>query len=401
MRRSPTRLGTIFVASTLAASATFVSAAPFPTYPLGTTAGTWQTDRYAPSAFTDVGTIAGRDEVLGLGIADSDSLANRPPAFQYTFYNTQGRGFATAYGAYAVSYGSVYIPSAWQTSAGPASNRRTDLWTVLSPATGGDTCTASNCNLFPIISFSNADGADPLNAGANGRFRVFDGNSASVDGWNDLAAAVNYDNWNDVCTVFNGVDVKVYVNGVLGYTMTDLTQGDNSFGPPTLYSRVMVEAYNFGGANWTANWSGVGAGQLSTSSVDAGSNQSAAIGAAFGQPLAVTVLDSDGSPLPCAPVTFTAPASGPGASLSTTTVLTGRDGVARATAMANGQAGNYEIGVSVNGVAETPFELNNVASVRSALPPAPVPANAPWALATLGALLVLFTALVRRRRGAH
>jgi hypothetical protein len=153
-----------------------------PTYPLGTTAGTWEVDRYPPSLFSNAGTLLCRQNALDLGLSSADSLANRPPAFSSTFYNTQGRGFQVNQIAYAVLYGSVYLPSAWATSSGPATYRRSDLWGVLSPASGGDICPGSNCNLFPILDFSNADPGYPGSTGAaTGRYRVCDTNIGFVD----------------------------------------------------------------------------------------------------------------------------------------------------------------------------------------------------------------------------
>lgn len=88
-------------------------------YPIGATPGTWQQDRYAPAVFANGGTVAGRSDVLNLGVAVADSQANRPPAFASTFYNTQGRGLVLNLPNYAVVYGSLYIPAAWTTSSGP------------------------------------------------------------------------------------------------------------------------------------------------------------------------------------------------------------------------------------------------------------------------------------------
>jgi Concanavalin A-like lectin/glucanases superfamily len=384
------------VAAALAAAAT-AQAARFPTYPLGSTPGTWQVDRYPPAAFADVGGFAGRTDVLGLGIAAADSAANRPPPFGDIFYNTQGRGFATAYTAYAVSYGSVYVPAAWASSDGPANNRRTDLWAVISPASGGDTCPSSNCNLFPIIGFTNASPSDPLNAGGTGRLRVFDGNGSTPDGWNDLAAPVVYNGWNDLCTVFDGTTLKSYVNGVLGYTATDLAQGDTTFGPPTQIARTIVEAYNFGGADYTANWADLGSGTLSTSYTLAGGGQTAARDAAFKQALTVTVLDTDGDPLPCVPVTFTPPASGAGANLSALSVLTDRNGVAAVSARANGTLGSFLVGVAIDGQPAQSFALDN-ADVATG--PVDVPLGGPRFVAWL-ALMLGAAALVTRRRCAR
>jgi hypothetical protein len=347
-----------------------------PAYPLGTTPGTWQVDRYAPLAFSNVGTVNGRLNVLELGISSADSLANRPPAFQSTFYNTQGRGFVLDQPSYAVLYGSVYLPSAWATSTGPADYRRTDLWGVLSPASGGDTCPSSACNLFPIIDFSNADPTYPSGTGsATGRYRVFDTNIGFVD----LAAPVAYNQWSDLCIAWTGADIRHYINGAQVYLQSNLTQADTSFGPPNKYTRMIMQAYNFG-ASYDANWSGIGAGTVGAASAGGGSGQTAPPGATFAQMLTVLVVDTGGAPVPCVPVTFAAPASGASASLSVTTVITDRSGAASITATADATLGTYNVSAQAAGVASpTLFVLTN------AFPPAPlpVPAVAPLALFVL------------------
>jgi hypothetical protein len=360
-----------------------------PTYPLGTTPGTWQVDRYPPNAFSNIGTVNGRSNVLDLGISTADSLPNRPPAFQSTFYNTQGRGFALDLPTYSVLYGSVYLPSAWGTSSGPAQNRRSDLWGVLSPASGGDTCPSSACNLFPIVDFTNASPSDPINAGGTGRYRVFD---TSV-GFVDLATPVAYDQWSDLCTAWTGADIRHYVNGVEVYVQTDLTQADTSFGPPNKWTRTIVQGYNFG-ADYQANWSGIGAGQVNAASASAGSGQTAPPGASFAQMLTVTVVDAGGAPVPCVPVTFTAPASGASASLSATTVVTGRDGAASVSATANATLGTYSVSAQTAGVATpTAFALTNA--------PVAIPVLSPlglFALALTLAALGLGTRAFARAR---
>lgn len=321
-----------------ALGATAAAAGLFPTYPTGSGAGVWEVDRYAPAGFTNAGTVNGRPSVLALALSASDSQANRPPAFSGTFYNTQGRGFQVDLPAYSVLYGSVYLPSPWATTnAGDALlNRRSEMWGVLSPATGGDTCAGSACNLFPIIGFTNASAANPLTQGGAGRYRVFDSNIGFVD----LGTPVGYDQWTDVCTVFTGGELRFYINGALVYVQSSLVQSDTSFGPPTKFTRTIMQAYNFG-SDYTAQWSTLGAGTASGGSVAAGNNQSTGVNTAF--PIAIQVLatDSGGAALPCVPVTFAVPASGASATLSTTTAITNAQGIAQVMATANGTTGAY------------------------------------------------------------
>ncbi|MBO9662154.1 Ig-like domain-containing protein [Dokdonella sp.] len=99
-----------------------------------------------------------------------------------------------------------------------------------------------------------------------------------------------------------------------------------------------------------------------------GTTQSATVGQPFPQPLKVKVADANGDPVPGVAVTFAAPTSGAGAILSATSVNTGADGVASATATANTVAGSYTVSVSVIGV-DTPatFSLVNTAGAPAAI----------------------------------
>ncbi|MFC4821022.1 Ig-like domain-containing protein [Dokdonella ginsengisoli] len=118
-------------------------------------------------------------------------------------------------------------------------------------------------------------------------------------------------------------------------------------------------------ATYTHVWLDAGAINPVAGSVVAvdGATQSATVGQPFPQPLTVKVTDADGDPVPNVAVQFDAPASGAGAVLSASTVLTGANGVASATATANTVSGGYTISVSVTGV-DTPatFSLINTAA---------------------------------------
>ena len=83
-------------------------------------------------------------------------------------------------------------------------------------------------------------------------------------------------------------------------------------------------------------------------SVNSGGTQTATLGIGFATPLSVTVKDANNLPLSGVPVTFTAPPSGPSATLSATSVNTNAAGIAQVTAVANGIAGTYNVTASVN-----------------------------------------------------
>ncbi len=104
----------------------------------------------------------------------------------------------------------------------------------------------------------------------------------------------------------------------------------------------------------------LGADVPSAITASAGTPQTATVLTAFATPLQVTVTDPKGLPYANATVTFTVPASGASATLSSATAMTNDSGVASITAMANGVAGTYNVSASVTGVT-TPavFVLTN------------------------------------------
>ncbi len=179
--------------------------------------GAWTTDRYEPASFSNIGTFAGRGDVLGIGIDSSTNSANRPSGQQATFYNTQGRQFAVSGGAGSVISADVYLPQAWSDSGLGA--RRTDAWGVLSTGDG---------LAYPIVGFTNFGGA--------ARFRVWDADTAL--GWVDLPDPVLFDDWNALSMEFTGTSIAFSINGVVAYT-------DNTFNLPTGFTGLIMQAYNF------------------------------------------------------------------------------------------------------------------------------------------------------------
>lgn len=267
------------------------------------------------------------------------------------------------------------------------------MWGVLAPAFGGSVCPAGNCNHYPILGFTNADPVSPLTTGGTGRYRVFD----STIGFTDLATPVTYDQWTDVCIAWTGADVRHYINGVQVYVQSDMTQGDASFGPPNKYINHIVQAYNFGGADWNVNWSGLGSGQVSSSSVAVGSPQTVAQSTAFAVPLTLAVLDATGAPLPCVPVTFAVPGVGASAVLSSLSAVTDRNGRASVTASANATLGSYNVTAqAAGGIAAVTFLLNNGPAAPS-VNPTGVPTLTSVGLGLL-VLMLAGTAMLGSRR---
>ena len=86
------------------------------------------------------------------------------------------------------------------------------------------------------------------------------------------------------------------------------------------------------------------------------------VGTVLAGPLSVKVLDAQGDPIAGIPVTWTAPTTGPSATLSPTVTVTDASGIGSVTATANTIAGSYQITATVSGVTpSTTFDMTNVA----------------------------------------
>jgi hypothetical protein len=90
----------------------------------------------------------------------------------------------------------------------------------------------------------------------------------------------------------------------------------------------------------------------------AGTPQSASLGGVFPNALQATVKDVSGNPVSGVTVTFTAPASGASATLSSGTAVTNASGIASVTATANNISGTYTVTASV-GALSASFSLTN------------------------------------------
>jgi hypothetical protein len=99
--------------------------------------------------------------------------------------------------------------------------------------------------------------------------------------------------------------------------------------------------------------------------VSGSSPQSAPVGTAFADPVAVTVTANNPvEPVAGGVVTFVAPSSGASASLGATTVVIGSNGQASTTATANSVAGSYTVAVTTAGAtAPAILQLNNTAGL--------------------------------------
>jgi hypothetical protein len=106
--------------------------------------------------------------------------------------------------------------------------------------------------------------------------------------------------------------------------------------------------------------------------ITGGQGQSATVAQAFGQPLAIEVVDAQGNPVPDVPVTFAVPGSGASAAFagsSSAHLTVGSDGTGSVPApTANSTAGSYTVSASAGG-ASTPgvFSLRNLPGVLASL----------------------------------
>jgi hypothetical protein len=188
--------------------------------------GVWYTDRYAPAAFETVaGPVAGRSNVLHIGISSADELSSRPAAYQSMFYNTQGRKYDLNHpGAFTLS-ADLYVDESWGNADAPY--ERSDMWGTMKDNGG-------NVTGYPIIGFTNQG-----QLGA--RFRGWD--SVNPGAWLDFSAPVLYDAWNTLAFTYDGLSTITYsVNGA--------AQGTVSVSGSTQIGDVIMQAYNFDNTNF-------------------------------------------------------------------------------------------------------------------------------------------------------
>jgi len=196
----------------------------------------WVTDRYDPNSFSNVGTFQGRSNVLGIGITSAEGLNSRPAAYQYTFYNTQGRQYAVTGGAGSMISAELWITGSW--IDGGQGNVRTDMWGIMTDG--------SAVSDYPIIGFTNY--------GGTARYRVYDDDISG--GWVDLSTTIAYDAWTAFTIAFTGTAYEYFINGNSVYS-------DSTIDGTTGFQGTIMQAYNFAdpsiqGAvlnDYTAYWS--------------------------------------------------------------------------------------------------------------------------------------------------
>lgn len=203
----------------------------------GTIGSPWVTDRYDPDSFSSVFFDGGNRLQLALSV--DDSAANRPAGYSAAFYNTQGKSHVASISGGWVVTGRVFISN--DMISGPYSTR-TDLW---ASTAGGD---------YPIIGVVRNDPANPTNGTGptSTRFRVYDPESASPDGWFDLPGTVAA-GWHDLEINGGAAGFTFKIDNALVYTDTTFTA------IPEDLSSVIVQGYNFGTVNANHYWDNVSA----------------------------------------------------------------------------------------------------------------------------------------------
>jgi adhesin/invasin len=190
--------------------------------------------------------------------------------------------------------------------------------------------------------------------------------------------------------------------GTLGGTLSQVTDGSGLATFNNLWINLI------GSKQLTAASAGLTSAVSSTFTIAAaaavnilatgGTPRSAPISTQFGQPLLVTVTDSFGNPVAGAVVTYSAPGSGPSASLSNGgSATTDASGHASVTATANGIVGGpYLVSATTGTLEPGTFSLTNLQVQAAAA--AQIPVLDGFGLALLAALLaaVAFNVLGRQ-----
>jgi PEP-CTERM motif len=193
----------------------------------------WSVDRYAPSSFSNLGTVNGQNNVLGIGIDSSGDLANRPSAYQYTFYNTQGENHSISGGSGDSVAVLLYVPELWSNPTN--GDVRTDLWVNTANADYG------------ILGFTNF-GTNNRVGVAGGTFQYW---NDGIGTWTAVSAPVMYGQWNSFDIKYTGSTYDYWVNGVSVGTTSLVT-------PDSALTQVLLEAYNYNDRTFGATYGNLG-----------------------------------------------------------------------------------------------------------------------------------------------
>jgi uncharacterized repeat protein (TIGR01451 family) len=225
-------------------------------------------------------------DVLTIGMDAGDGPLVRPPPFDPTFYNLQGRaiGFVGVQAPTVALSGSLYIPNSWNTSnlTNTLLNRRSEVLLQLMPVASDDCPAGVDCIYYGAIGFSNAQIADQLATGGPPRIRIL--KKGINDGWINLTTPFLSDAWNDFCVVYSNAQLEYFLNGNSVFVDTSLTPPDVGAGLPVRVRNFTVESYNFG-TSYDAQWADLEYGPRASLSL---SRSSSAALAPVGSTISIT-----------------------------------------------------------------------------------------------------------------
>jgi hypothetical protein len=209
------------------------------------TAGAWYIDRYPPNGFVGGQNAFGRSGVIDQFISHLDADGSRPPAFNFSFWDFQGRKYDLPPGTTYVTM-DLYVSSAWSSlnqtdPMGKPSNDGSlaSLW--------GAAVDASNAVVGnPIIGFNNL-GTNNGQSGMAG-FQVFD---TATNGWKNVPGFTGYNQWYQLSYAVVGGKFVYYVNGSPVYT-----DADPSLATAVSVSQEFLQGYN-GGNDYDIFWNPV------------------------------------------------------------------------------------------------------------------------------------------------
>ncbi len=176
-------------------------------------------------------------------ICATDSISNRPAAYQSTFYNTQGRKYDLLANTYSITI-SLYVPSSWATT----NARMAGFW-----ATAFDSTDSNNgSGDFPIIEFQGA-----INSGdyANGGVPGFYGWDNVAGAWDfiGLPAGFKYNTWvNLTMTLMPGHNFQYTVTDPSGKHGVSIVSPLSDATDASL-GNVILEGYNYDN-NYSIFW---------------------------------------------------------------------------------------------------------------------------------------------------
>jgi hypothetical protein len=197
--------------------------------------GPWTVDRFAPAGFTPGQAGGGRVGVVDEFISAADQNGSRPPAYNYDFFDFQGRGLTLPAGTTYVA-ADLYVPASWMSLTQQDPNGNPSSWGSLASLWATGINGLGNAIAYPVIGFNNQ-----ANSGSGG-LQVFD----QTNRWTNVPGFAGADQWYHLGFGLRAGELDYFVNGQLVYT--DVTATGT-----TAFTTVMLQGYN-GGHDYHAYW---------------------------------------------------------------------------------------------------------------------------------------------------